>query len=203
VRQKVGIGLILGAKPGWLHTMWTLIPFISASLVYVFFIIPEVIPDVILNLLPEILIFSALGLIGVTSTLMQNFSGTLRWYIFSVSSLFIVSYFFVLAGYIFLAFLVFRFVHDLSAFAFYVTHDHNRNRFGYKNWFYKFLSFVPVPVLFLTPALGLLFAYMVRTLANGIVIGQAVVILICMSHFYLESVMWKRKAPHRQLVKVV
>ena len=25
---------------------------------------------------------------------------------------------------------------------------------------------------------------------------------ICMSHFYLESVMWKRNSPHRRYVKV-
>ncbi len=202
VRQKVGIGLILGAKPGLLNTLWTVFPFVSASLVYVFLVLPEVIPVLIFDQINEILLGSSVALFCVTVLLFRRYSGMLRWYVVGVSGLFIVSYFFVLANYAFFAFLVFRFVHDASAFAFYITHDHNRNRGEYKNWFYKFFSFVPLPVFILTPVLGFLFAYLVRSLSNGIVIGQAIVILFCMSHFYLESVMWKHGTPHRKQVAV-
>jgi len=117
--------------------------------------------------------------------------------------LFLVSYFFILAGYIFFSILLFRFVHDVSAFAFYVTHDYNRKKNANKNFLYQLLTIVPLPFIILTPVLGLLFAYLVRTVTDGIAIGYSIIILICMSHFYLESVMWKRDTPHRKYVKVV
>lgn len=203
IKQKVGIALILGAKADWLHRVWTFLPFITSSLAFVYFIRPEVYPDFFVPFIsPTLFIGAILILISMIAMMYKNIPAV-RWYIFGVSLLFLLSYFFILSGYIFFAILAFRFVHDISAFAFYVTHDHNRNIDGYKNWFYRFLSTIPLPTLILTPLLGIAFAYFIRTATNGIVIGYTIVILICMSHYYLESVMWKRGSPHRQHVKVV
>jgi ABC-type uncharacterized transport system permease subunit len=126
-----------------------------------------------------------------------------RWYIFAVSMLFISSYLFIVMGYIFFVVLSFRFVHDISAFAFYITHDRNRNRNGTKNWLYKALKFIPLPYFVVVPILALVAAYAVRSFTDqALQIGFSIVILIAMCHYYLESVMWKRDTPHRQNVRV-
>lgn len=202
VKQKVGIALILGARPGWIHKVWTLLPFVTSSIAFVYFLRPDAYPDPILPFLSPILLVGAILLFISMVLMIWSSVPKVRLYIFSVSMLFLLSYFFILAGYIFFTVLAFRFVHDISAFAFYITHDHNRKQAGHKNWLYRMLASVPLPILVLTPVLGFLFAYIARTATNGLVIGYAILILISMSHYYLESVMWKRGSPHRQHVKV-
>lgn len=203
IKQKVGIALILGAKLNWLHYLWTALPFITSSLAFVYFLMPQVFPVYTLPYISPIIFVGAIILFFTMLAKIRESKPDVRLYIFLVSVLFFFNYYFILTGYIFFAILAFRVVHDASAFAFYIAHDYNRNIDGYKNIFYKLLSVVPLPVLVLTPALSILFAYFVRTATNGITIGYGIVILICMSHYYLESVMWKRNAPHRKYVKVV
>lgn len=202
IRQKVGIGLILGMKPGLVHRLWTYVPFATTSLVYVYFVLPEVVPNIIHKYISEILFIGALSIIFVSVLQLLRSDKKVYSYIILFLLFFLTSYFFVLANYIFFAFLAFRFVHDLNAFAFYVAHDHNRNREGYKNYFYKLFSATHIPILVLAPLLGFLFAYIVRSSANGVAIGYAIIILLCMSHFYLEGVMWKRESPHRKQILV-
>lgn len=202
IKQKVGIALILGARPGLLHKIWTLLPFYITAVVYTYFLIPQVYPDYLLPFVSPSILLGVIGLFIVMILMMWKSVPQVRLYIFLVSVLFLISYFFVLAGYIFFAILAFRFVHDISAFAFYVNHDYNRNKDGHKNWFYRAFSLIPLPVIILTPVLGVLFAYITRVATNGIVIGYSIVILICMCHYYLESVMWKRDSLHRKHVKV-
>lgn len=203
VRQKVGIALILGARPGKLHTAWTLVPFIVFSIAYVGASLPDFFSD---SLTPYIMpgIGAGVAILFVLMCLRLWYSHPkVRWYIFAVSMLFICSYLFISLGYVFFALLSFRFVHDISAFAFYITHDRNRNQNGVKNWLYKIVRIVPIPYFILVPLLALIAAYAVREYTDvTLQFGFSVVILIAMSHYYLESVMWKRDTPHRQNVRV-
>lgn len=202
VRQQVGIGLILGAKPGIIHRLWTLVPFVTASIAYVYILRPSAYPEVLVPYISPALFVGILLIILITAVNMWVSPATVRWYIFAVSMLFICSYFFILTEYIFLSILAFRFVHDISAFAFYMTHDYNCAKSGYRNYFYSLISRIPLHVMLLTPVLGVGIAYLIRVATAGLTIGYSIIILICMSHFYLESVMWKRGTPHRQFVKV-
>ena len=203
VKQQVGVALILGAKPTWLHKVWTSLAFISASIAYVYILIPDMYPPAFVPFISPVLFIGVLSFFVSMVIMIWKSIPAVRWYIFSVSMLFILSYFFILSGYIFFAFLAIRFVHDVTAYAFYVTHDHNRKKSVGNNWFYKLLTSVPLPTLILTPFFGFLFAYMVRSAVDGLAYGYSIIVLIGMAHFYLESVMWKRGSPHRQYVKVV
>lgn len=202
LRQKTGIALILGAKPGWLQNVWTFLPFLVTALIYIYNIVPDVYPDAVIPLISPVVFVGIILLFFTMLLKMYKSVPAVRLYIFLVSCLFFVSYFFVLSGYIFFAILAFRFVHDISAFAFYINHDNNRNIDSKKNIIYKIFSAIHVPTIVLTPVLAFAFAYLMRNLTNGIAIGYSIVILICMCHYYLESVMWKRGSPHRQQVKI-
>ncbi|MFT7644566.1 MAG: hypothetical protein ACI9BF_000215 [Candidatus Paceibacteria bacterium] len=203
VKQNVGISLILGARPGWLHRAWTLIPFLAGGVAVVYIVRPSAYPAEFIPYISPVLFFGAILMVLSTAAMMWKASTAARWHILGVSMLFLFGYYFILAGYIFFAILAFRFTHDVSAFAFYVTHDNNRKKGGKTNWFYRLFGSMPVPTLILTPLLALALAYVVRTATDGLAIGYSIVILIAISHFYLEGVMWKRDSPHRQYVKVV
>jgi hypothetical protein len=178
------------------------LPFFITAIVYTYFIIPSVYPDVLIPFISPSILLGVIALFIAMIVMMKKSVPEVRLYIFLVSILFVVSYFFVLSGYIFLSILAFRFVHDISAFAFYVNHDYNRNKDGKKNWIYRSLALIPLPVIIVTPLLAILFAYITRVATNGIMIGYTIVILICMCHYYLESVMWKRNSLHRKHIKV-
>ncbi len=202
LKQQTGIALILGARPGWVHTAWTLIPVVITSLAYVYYIVPEVFPAQLVPLISPIILLGIVSLLIITSIKMWQSVPKVRLYVLCVSSLFFFSYIFILSGYIFLAFFAVRFIHDLSAFAFYATHDQNRNVSERKNYLYKLFSLVPLPVLVLTPVLAVGFAYLTRISTDGLAIGYVALVLMGMSHYYLESIMWKRDTPHRKYISV-
>lgn len=202
LRQQTGIALILGAGPGWLHTMWTLNSVIIASLVYVYLVLPKLMPFEFVSMLPIILLVGMLSLIVITAAKIFYSPAPTRLYIFLVSSLILSGYIFIMFGYIFFTFFAFRFVHDVTAFGFYATHDHNRNVKERKNFIYKLFKNIPVPIIVIVPVLGILLAYIIRAFAEGYQIGIAILLLFAVAHYYLESVMWKRNAPHRQYVRV-
>lgn len=204
VKQKTGIALILGAKPGVLHRVWTILPFITSGIVYVYIISPSVIPQEFVPYIAPVAFVGVLSFVCVALLKLWLSPSRVRAYVLAVTMLFLVNYGFILGGYIFFAIFAFRFVHDVSAFAFYVTHDQNRNRSTTPNMLYRYLSFIsiPVPMLLTVPFFALLFAYFIRTVTNGLEIGFSILILIAMCHYYLESVMWKRDSLHRQHVSV-
>lgn len=202
LKQQTGIALILGARPGLVHTAWTLIPVVITSLAYVYYIVPEVFPPQLVPLISPIILLGIISLLIITSIKMWQSVPKVRLYVLCVSSLFFFSYIFILSGYIFLAFFAVRFIHDLSAFAFYATHDQNRNVSERKNYLYKLFSLVPLPVLVLTPLLAVGFAYLTRVSTDGLAIGYVALVLMGMSHYYLESIMWKRDTPHRKYISV-
>lgn len=203
VRQQVGVGLILGARPGIMHRLWTLVPFFVGSIGYVFIVRPTAFLDVFMPYISPALFIGEILVVLIMFVQLYRSPKQVRWYIFAASMLFLCSYFFILSGYVFFSVLAFRAIHDITAFAFYMTHDYNRAKNGYRNYFYSLITKVPKQVIVLTPVLGIALAYLTRLVTDRMVIGFSIIILICMSHFYLESVMWKRNAPHRQFVKVV
>ncbi|GEM_PF-940589 len=203
VRQQVGIGLILGAKPGILHRLWTLVPFFVGSVAYVYIVHPSAYLDAIVPYISPALLIGEILILLIMIAEMWVSPAHVRLYIFLVSMLFVFSYFFILTGYIFLSILAFRSIHDITAFSFYMTHDYNRAKGGSLNYLYALISKVPIRVMLLTPVLGILIAYLIRASTEKLTFGFSIIILICMSHFYLESVMWKRGSPHREFVKVV
>jgi len=183
LKQQTGIALILGARPGWVHSVWTLVPIIITSLAYIYYIVPEVFPVQLIAYISPIIFAGIFLLILITILKMWQSVPKVRLYVLCVSSLFFFSYLFILTGYIFLAFFAMRFVHDFSAFAFYTTHDQNRNQGERKNYIYKLFSAVPLPVFILTPLLAIGFAYLARTTAEGLTIGYVVLVLLGIAHY--------------------
>tara|TARA_B100000508_G_C11459098_1_gene278263 strand:- start:319 stop:1311 length:993 start_codon:yes stop_codon:yes gene_type:complete len=202
VKQKVGIGLILGARPNWLFHTWKLLPFVTTSIAILYYVSPSVIPFWFIQYISPVLFVGAILILATMVAMVIRSAASVKWYVFAVSGLFLASYLFILVEYLFFAILAFRFVHDVSAFAFYATHDQNRAKVGGKNWFYQLFKMVPASTLVMTVILGFGLAALVRYVAGGLAIGYSIVILIAMTHYYLEAIMWKRNSPHRQHVRV-
>ena len=96
VRQQVGISLILGSRPGMIHRLWTLAPFVVGSIAYVYMLRPDAFPENVLPYLsPALFIGTVLTFLTMIAKLWTS-PASVRWYIFAVSMMFIVNYFFIL-----------------------------------------------------------------------------------------------------------
>lgn len=94
-------------------------------------------------------------------------------------------------------------VHDLTAFAFYINHNTNRNRNDRLNYFSRIRNFIPMPEFVLTPLVALLFGTSMFLGGSQIEIYYAIVaVVLNVMHIYLEGVMWKAGSLHRQYTYV-
>jgi len=105
-----------------------------------------------------------------------------------------------LLNYPFFTIFVTRVVHDLTAFAFYITHDYNRSLTSTKNLLYGLLSISKIPIFVLGPFLALVLGNVVKE----IMMLQYGLITIGLGffHYYSEGIIWKRNAIHRRYVVV-
>ncbi len=85
-----------------------------------------------------------------------------KWYVYSNLLMLMSSYGLLVMGYGFFVIAIPRFVHDITAFIIYSTHDQNRNRDKVRNYIYRALKFIPIPVLFLCPILAMVIAHSVQ-----------------------------------------
>lgn len=101
---------------------------------------------------------------------------------------------FLALGYPLFAVIINRVIHDITAFIFYVTHDHNRNLEMTHNALYKIFTPLGLPVLLMSPVCAIVFAYLLQ---NVWLLSSTVLVYLFLTHYYLEGVMWKSGAPHR------
>ena len=117
---------------------------------------------------------------------------------YSIANMLLVlsSFVFYQLGYIFFVVLIVRVVHDLTAFIFYIIHDHNRNKESPKQVLYRLLKPLKVPVIILSPIIALLIAAALTL--NISHIGFYPFLIVGYMHYFLESRIWKNGTPHRE-----
>ena len=107
--------------------------------------------------------------------------------------------YFLQSGYIFFAFLVPRFIHDITAMFFYICHDKNRNSNSSHNFVNQFVEKIfKKPPSYILPLIYF-------CLANILIqfdLKFVEVSLFCLGvfHFYVEGFMWKTGSLHRKYV---
>ncbi|MDO8269017.1 MAG: hypothetical protein Q7T32_14480 [Moraxellaceae bacterium] len=104
-------------------------------------------------------------------------------------------------GFNFFMILIPRIVHDVTAFAFYVSHNKNRNQGVQHNVMARLFSKIPLPEYIVTPAAALLASVAMTTfLPQGILLFS--LLFLAFFHYYWEGVMWKNGSPHRKNIYV-
>ena len=121
-----------------------------------------------------------------------------RQYLWATQAMSLSAGLFAEAGYLFFAILVPRVVHDVTGWAFYLTHDHNRNLDTPRNVLYRAFAFsrLPVPVVVLVLAIAVNVS-MDRSLGRAF---EPVILAVSLFHYFTESFMWRRSSIHRRYV---
>jgi hypothetical protein len=102
-------------------------------------------------------------------------------------------------GYPLLALLMPRVVHDLTAFYVYGVHDHNRNRDGARNAFYRAAATLRVPTWIAGPLVAVTLGVVIERLLPRSA-SLASVYVLSAFHYYFEAIVWRRGTPHREHV---
>lgn len=140
-----------------------------------------------------IFIFSFFGWLAVSAS--KTTIG--KAYFWNTHFLPIACFWFMSLGYPILAVALPRIVHDITAFVFYVTHDHNRSLHTKSNLLYRYTSAVGLPIVLVSPVLAILLAYPLQSTGLYYYVLPLLMVFGLM-HYYIESFIWKRGTPHMQ-----
>lgn len=194
--QQLGLASPIAGVGGAWHSAWKWVGLLAASATFVLVFIdkaPWVPPGLVLMATVLVLGFSAL-----TFRLHQQAAtGLGRTYLWSNVVLVVLTLVFIQWGYPFFAILAVRVVHDITAFVFYVVHDHNRNVDGAHNLVYAALGRVMAHpgryALWITPLVAMLVAGVLRSSLTPHLLNVFVLL-----HYLTESYCWKGYSPHRK-----
>lgn len=125
------------------------------------------------------------------------------------------SYYLFINGYLFLAILVPRLVHDTTAFIFYVTHDYNRHNGHPQNFIYSCAENLKINIFIVLPAISFAVAFVLQQYGDyyfnvmteflfGTEIRKAITLVflgyLALMHYYTESFTWKGDSPYRRYI---
>lgn len=197
LRQQIGIGKMLNRQQSRLYTAWGWLFIGISMLIAVMIGIPELksIPFSIEQVRLAITFLTSIALLAAGYLILTLKQRLGRYYLAANSLLLVTTVLCIFLGIPFLAILLPRFVHDATAYIFYVTHDTNRNRPAPRNLIYRYtvpyfsiwtvciaLSFSLAAWVTFTPTYYAFYA--------GIVLG--------LFHYTTESFTWKYGGLHRQ-----
>jgi hypothetical protein len=118
--------------------------------------------------------------------------------------------------YYFLAILMPRLVHDITAYSFYVSHDVNRHGQSPQNGLYRIASVCRLPVPVVLPLLSFLLTYLLQAYGDDLVnlimqtlfstqVYKAVTLgllgYLALMHYYTEAFVWSAGSPLRRYIR--
>ncbi len=204
MRQQTGIALMFGVVKNSLHAQWSWCAVLVTAVMYVALGLPQMISSEVASVL-SLVVPLALGALAFLSVrIMHRTSNTFGIrYVAATMVMLLASYTLLSFGYLFLAVFIIRFVHDVTAFMFYITHECNRNRSEIKNIFYQLIPFVPHSLVIIVPSLAIAIGLATREVVSNAEALFIVIMFLSFVHYYLESIMWKRESLHRKQVRLV
>lgn len=206
VAQQTGIASIVARHRSGLNTAWKWLCLVALVAVFVASLIEPALRQKMYAAAPALYIGLITG--GVTALVVvavlvarQSRTASGRVLVGANTGMILMQGVFFAFGFHFFMILIPRLVHDITAFAFYVTHNMNRNRREAHNVVVRALRPTRLPEYLLTPVLAI---------AASIALSQLVpkeallfiVAFLALFHYYWEGVMWKNGAPHRQFIRV-
>lgn len=137
------------------------------------------------------------------------------WFLWANTLLVASSWYVYSQHYYFLAILMPRLVHDISAYSFYVTHDVNRHGHQPQHALYRLASACHLPVAVVLPLLSFLLTYLLQAHGDDLVnlvmqtlfatqIYKAVTLgllgYLALMHYYTEAFVWSAGSPLRRYI---
>ncbi len=216
--QQMGIGKALCRCPPRRYAAWTTTSVGVGALLYERVYLGASLPSGGRTALEALLVAASLLFLGLSVTCHRGIPTRRgRWYLWANVSMVLAGVHLFFTGWWFLALLGPRIVHDLTAFGFYVVHDHNRHAEAPRNLLYRATQRLRLGTLWVPPAVGLLLTFALHRfgepalrglslLVSGTTPSQPLslyaVVSLMLMHYSTEAVTWKKTSPYRTFVRV-
>lgn len=138
------------------------------------------------------------------------------WFLWANTVLVVISYYFLSQHYYFLAILIPRLVHDISAFSFYVSHDYNRHQsLTDTHPLYTIARSFKIPVIVILPVFSFLLTYCLQAYGDEWIniimrtlfateVYKAITLglfgYLALMHYYTEAFIWAADSPLRRYI---
>ncbi len=128
-----------------------------------------------------------------------------------VSSLYLYS-----QQYYFIAILVPRLIHDITAYSFYITHDYNKHHPQAQNLLYRYAKKFHLHIFIVLPILSFALAFLLQAYGDEMInlitrnlfdfeiykaVTLGVIGYLALMHYYSESFIWSADSPLRQHIR--
>ena len=115
----------------------------------------------------------------------------------------------------FMAILVPRFVHDATAYVFYVTHDYNKHHQNPQNFIYRAAKRCNIHIFLVLPVISFALAFLLQAYGDNFinwltrnlfdvefykVITLGLLGYLALMHYYMESLTWQKDSPYRKFI---
>lgn len=138
-----------------------------------------------------------------------------KWFYWSNILLVITSFYLFYQQYYFMAILVPRFVHDATAYIFYVTHDYNKHGREPQNALYRYSERCNLHIFVVLPVLSFALAFVLQAYGDEAadivtrflfgkeyysLITTGVLGYLALMHYYMEGLTWQKDSPYRKYI---
>jgi hypothetical protein len=115
----------------------------------------------------------------------------------------------------FMAVLMPRFVHDATAYIFYVTHDYNKHHQKPQNFIYRFSKKYHLPLCLVLPIISFALAFVLQAYGDiainwisrnllGVEFYKVITFgflgYLALMHYYMEGLTWQKDSPYRKFI---
>jgi hypothetical protein len=217
LKQQIGIGAGAARISHWLYATWGWTGIAAGAVMYNTIYLEDDLARY-RAILDGTALALAAAVIGLAVALHVRIkTGMGKAFLWGNTAMVIAPTIFYFDGYEIFAIAIPRVIHDTTAFAFYVAHDHNKHREAPGNGLYRVATRLPGGIYWLSPVLAVALAFVLEeygdaafnfvtndALAAGMpqAISLGLLGYFAMLHYYTESFTWKGGSPYRRHVSI-
>ena len=138
-----------------------------------------------------------------------------KWFYWANIFLVLSSFYLFMQQQYFMAILVPRFVHDATAYIFYVTHDYNKHNLNPQNFVYRAARRCNLHVFLVLPLLSFAAAFALQAYGDAAVnwitqnilgvefykvVSFGLLGYLALMHYYMEGLTWQKDSPYRKYI---
>jgi hypothetical protein len=216
LKQQHGVARGVCRLPAWAYHLLLGLSVTAGIFIYIGIFLKNSLDVQQTEWLQHLIAGLCVGLIG-SALLCQRYVKTAfgKGFLWANVLLILSSFYLYAQQYYFLAILVPRLVHDVTAYIFYVTHDYNKHHQQPRNALYRLSKACQLPIVVVLPALSFALAFVLQAYGDfwvsqltefffGVEIRKVITIgligYLGLMHYYTESFTWKQDSPYRQFI---
>lgn len=104
----------------------------------------------------------------------------------------------IFMGYSLIGILMIRFIHDVSAFCVYITHDTLYQKKYGDNVIYTFFKIPAKYIYIFLPVFSIVVSFLLQSVHSFVV--ASIIVMFAFNHYHLEGVVWKKGSLHRRTI---